>query len=274
MAQKHKQIAEDTLQIIEQGFYINPDGDTIQLKDAIAQAVNNTLLYTPLQLEVLMQQPWPQTYSSTVFEVTNETTLDAARRLYVSEHQNIMCLNFASAKNPGGGFMNGAVAQEESIARASALYPCQLAASNYYHFHRSHGTCLYSHHMIYSPGVPVFKYEHGGNMPQPYLINIITSAAVNAGVVKRQEPNHINHIEPLMQQRIQRVLRLCVQHQHDTLVLGAWGCGVFQNNPDMIATLFKEALNNEFKNCFRHITFAIKTDKESMIAPFEKAFNH
>jgi uncharacterized protein (TIGR02452 family) len=61
-------------------------------------------------------------------------------------------------------------------------------------------------------------------------------------------------------------------HQHTTLVLGAWGCGVFQNDPEEIAELFKEALTGPFAHQFKRMVFAVKTDKESIIDPFRKRF--
>ena len=86
-------------------------------------------------------------------EVTNETSLSAARRM----GPDAACLVFASAKNPGGGFLSGAQAQEESIARSSALYPCQTAAGEFYSFHRRQGDLRYSDRVIYSPHVPVIR---------------------------------------------------------------------------------------------------------------------
>jgi uncharacterized protein (TIGR02452 family) len=267
------QIAKDTLEILKRGFYLNPAGARVEISHAQAKAEDHTRLYTPGELEEMNNNTSGVTKFETVFEVTNETTLDAARRLIVSNDTNPACLNFASAKNPGGGFLNGALAQEECIARATGLYLCQHRAKEYYSFHRGLNTCLYSDHMIYSPEVPVLKDEEGNLLPSLTLATIITSSAVNAGVIRRNEISKIDQIVPLMRKRVEKLLALCLHHQHETIVLGAWGCGVFQNDPEEIAELFAEALGGKFRNQFKRVVFAVYTKNENMIEPFRKRFD-
>jgi uncharacterized protein (TIGR02452 family) len=135
MANNNKIIAEDTLKILNEGFYLNEDHKRIEIKDVVNKAVVNTKLYTPEESERLLHEANLIKKFNTAYEVYNESTLDAARRVS-KVSKKILCLNFASAKNPGGGFLGGAVAQEESIARASALYPCLLNATEYYAYHK------------------------------------------------------------------------------------------------------------------------------------------
>ena len=267
------EIAKDTLEILERGNYINSQGEQVDITTVQNNAVNNTRLFKPDELEEMRAKSERTNNFQTRYEVTNETTLDAVRRLSVEEEGNVMCLNFASAKNPGGGFLGGALAQEECIARATGLYPCLLQAKEYYEYHRKLNTCLYSDHMIYSPNVPILKDEGGNVLDKLVYTTIITSPAVNAGVIRRNETGNIEKIVPVMRKRIEKLLALCLFHQHTTLVLGAWGCGVFQNDPEEIAELFKEALTGPFANQFKRVVFAVKTDKESIIDPFKKRFN-
>src|SRR5205814_7920498 len=97
---------------------------------------------------------------ATSFQVVNRTTLDAARRLLdLDPGADVLCLNFASAKHPGGGFLGGARAQEESLARSSGLYPCIAPMREMYDFNRSCGTCLSSDYLLHSPRAPVFRDE-------------------------------------------------------------------------------------------------------------------
>ena len=119
---QRKQMAEETLRIIEQGCYTNPAGVRVGLADAVDRSVEGTHLYTPGELEALIGRAEMKGGRSTVFEVVNETTLSACRRLVVDRGFNdVLALNFASAKNAGGGFLGGSQAQEESLARSSAL---------------------------------------------------------------------------------------------------------------------------------------------------------
>ncbi|NML20259.1 TIGR02452 family protein [Pseudoflavitalea sp. G-6-1-2] len=273
MNQKNRiTIAEHTLEVLNAGKYTSPSGNQIDISSQIANAVGNTKLYTPDVLEELAEIiPAPK--FETTFEVENITTLDAVRMLAAKGETNTMALNFASAKNAGGGFLGGAQAQEESIARASALYPCLQQAPEYYSFHRNNRTHLYSDHMIYSPDVPVFKDEEGNLMETPVCTTVITSAAVNKGAIENNERESLPDILPLMKIRIDKMLALCVKHQHQVLILGAWGCGVFRNEPDDIAQLFKEALHGKYAGQFRKVLFAVKTNNEAVIEPFRKRFS-
>lgn len=166
-------------------------------------------------------------------------------------------LNFASAKNPGGGFLGGAQAQEESLARSSSLYPSLTANFEMYEYNRRGSSCLYSDWMIYSPKVPVFRNDDGSLIQTPYLVSFLTSPAVNAGVVKQKEAKNINLIEKTNRERARKFLWIANKENHKTLILGAWGCGVFQNDPAEIAQMFNELLTGEFKNCFERVIVAI-----------------
>lgn len=268
------QIAKQTLESLKKGFYINPNGKTISLKKYQAHAESKTKLYRPDESKDLVKKlPTEPGNFSTAYEVTNETTLDAVRRLVKEGESNIFSLNFASAKNPGGGFLKGSDAQEESLARSSGLYPCQLKAKGYYDMNRDTSTCLYTDYMIYSPAVPVFKKEDGTTMDSVLTTSILTSPAVNAGVVRQREGKRVNQIEPTMQKRIRKMLAIALHYQHEVLVLGAWGCGVFQNDPRMIAYLFHQALEGQFKGRFKKVVFAIKTrNEEKYVQPFRAKF--
>src|SRR5688572_10080406 len=128
---KRIEIAKSTLSLLEQGFYINNSGNKVDISSIQQKAIDKTRLFKPDELKELLESIGQPNNFQTEYEVTNETTLDAARRLVHAGETNILCLNFASAKNPGGGFLGGALAQEECIARASGLYSCLLKAEGY-----------------------------------------------------------------------------------------------------------------------------------------------
>ncbi|MEM6684680.1 MAG: TIGR02452 family protein [Bacteroidota bacterium] len=261
--------AIETLEIHKTGYYLFQD-TTIHIKAAHANSVENAAYYTSEALdEVLINAQLENTYE-TQYEVTHETSLHAILRL--QEEENIMCLNFASAKNPGGGFLNGALAQEESLAVASSLYASQMENFEFYEQHRNMKSCVYTDSMIYSPKVPFFRNDKGELLENPVLCSVITSAAVNYGVVKRREAGKAKKVDELMRIRIEKMLALALLEKNDTLILGAWGCGVFQNDPVLIAQLFKDALETSFKNQFKKVVFAIYSRNEKFIAAFKDQF--
>jgi uncharacterized protein (TIGR02452 family) len=203
----------------------------------------------------------------TEFEVTNETTLSGAQRLLRLGH-NPVALNFASATHPGGGFLSGARAQEEYLARSTGLYAC-LRNNSMYQFHMCNYDPLYSNYAIYSPAVPVFRADDGVHLEEPYTVAITTAPAVNAA--KLAEARHAE-IAPAIWRRILKVLAIGILHGHDSIVLGAWGCGAFGNDPNQIAALFERALRENFKGAYRRVVFAIAdgSDEKRFIGPFQR----
>ncbi|WP_088363940.1 TIGR02452 family protein [Bacillus cereus] len=256
MREKNKAIAENTLNVIKTGAY-NFQGKEVQIKEKIKKSRLNTKLYTPAELEGLYLNLKATGQETTRIEVTEETTLKACERLK-KEGDAVIALNFASAKNPGGGFLKGSSAQEESIARVSSLYDSLIGQKEYYDYHHKQKSALYSDHMIYSPNVVIFKDERG-EFIEPYEISFITSAAVNAGVVKQNEPKAVQmRIDVVMKKRIEKILTIALVNGCESIVLGAFGCGVFKNNPYSIARLFNEVLAGpKFANKFKKVVFAV-----------------
>lgn len=263
-------MAKDTLAILAKMEYENEENEKVSLKEELAHCLKNTKFYTSEDLQIKTDELEIVPISETKIEIWNTTTVSAILRLSKEEEQTkIMCLNFASAKNPGGGFMNGAEAQEESLARTSALYISQLEVKPFYEIHRTMKSCLYTDAMIYSPKVPVFRNDKGKLLREPVLCNFITAAAVNAGVVMRQESESVSSIETVMDKRMDKMLALALANGNETLILGAWGCGVFKNDPNKIAKLFSKQLKGKYKNAFKRIVFAIYTKNEQLIKTFE-----
>lgn len=261
-------MGKEAVRIIENGGYLAPSG-TFRLLDAeISAARENTVTYVPKDD---VQRGTSATFD-TVFEVMNETTLSASRRLLAAGYR-VAALNFASATNPGGGFLNGARAQEESLCRSSALYTC-LVGHKMYDANRQARDPFYLDYVLYSPDVPVFRGDDDRLLETPYLCTFLTAAAVNVKNLRQKAPEREREIPAVMARRIQKVLAVAARHGDDALVLGAWGCGAFGNDTNVIAGLFRDALTGDFKGQFAHITFAVLdfSSDRTFIAPFQTAF--
>jgi uncharacterized protein (TIGR02452 family) len=270
------QKAHETLQIIEQGFYILND-KRIDISKQVQESINNAVLYSPETFEHIRSEVEREIAArnfQTRIEVKNCTTIEAAEQL-MKETGKTACLNFASAKNPGGGFLGGAQAQEESLARASALYPTLTKfLTEMYEYNRSRNTYLYSDYMIYSPDVVFFKNDADELLPHPFVMDILTSPAVNIGAMKQNKPQELLLARQTMLERIDKLLSVFVLQKVENLILGAWGCGVFQNKPEDVAEYFANYLVNggKYANCFRTIVFAVfdRSKNKENINVFEK----
>ena len=213
--------------------------------------------------------------TTTRIDVVEQGTLSAAQAL-VTEGYNAVALNFASAKNPGGGFLNGAEAQEENLTRNSALFSALTApqVATQYTERRAllkGGDGLYTDDLVYSPEVPVFRSEAGELLATPWQVAFISAAAPNAGVARNHKvPEKV--IVATFAARAERVLSLAAANGHDALVLGAWGCGVFQNVPSSVAKIFSQLLGGKFSGVFARVTFAI-LGPEANRSPFSTVFS-
>lgn len=255
--QRLRAIAAETVTITRTGGYQARSGAWVDISEAVQQAVAGTRLYLPD--EPLTATGVPQ--RAPLVDVTNETTLAAARRL----GPGTAALVFASARNPGGGFLTGARAQEEDIARASALHACLETVPDFYHHHRSHSDLRYSDRVIYSPGVPVFRDDQGSLLDEPYRIALITAAAPNLRAVMVNQPELADTVPAAIERRAARVLEVAAAHGHRRLVLGAWGCGVFGNDPAGVAQAFGVALRRV--GFFDQVVFAV-LDRAQAFTPF------
>ncbi|WP_405824928.1 TIGR02452 family protein [Streptomyces sp. NBC_01390] len=267
MSARLRDLARGTEEIVAAGSYRASDGREVSLAVAIKAARAGTRLYGPGPLDV----PPAAAPLDTSFEVTGESSLEAARRL----PGPVAVLNFSSARNPGGGYLNGAQAQEEALCRASALYACLTEVREFYDHHRTHRDPFYTDRVIHSPGVPVFRDDRGRLLDVPYKAGFLTSAAPNAGVVRRTSPDRAANLPQALASRAERVLETAATEGYRRLVLGAWGCGVFQNDPATVATTFRNLLvGGRFEGRFEKIVFAIldRTSATTTKAAFERTF--
>ncbi|MEU0384650.1 TIGR02452 family protein [Streptomyces chartreusis] len=268
MSARLRGVARQTEQIVAAGAYRAPDGREVSIAAALRAAREGTRVYGPEPVPVSSAR-----VTRTQIEVTGESSLEAARRL----GGNVAVLNFASARNPGGGYLNGAQAQEEALCRASALYTCLLQARAFYDHHRAHRDPFYTDRVIHSPAVPVFRDDRGRLLDEPYTAGFLTSAAPNAGVVLRTVPERAPELPRALAVRAERVLETAAAHGYRRLVLGAWGCGVFRNDPAQVAGAFRALLapGGRFAGAFEHVVFGVldRTPDGAVRGAFEKTFS-
>ena len=257
-------LGEEAVAISIRGSYQTSQNE-ISIAQEIAHSLKHTEYYGP-DHEHPSARPGSH---ATVFEVTNETTLSAHQR-HQAKGLKVVSLNFASATHPGGGFLSGARAQEEYLCRSSALY-LTLKDWPMYAYHRAEDHCLYSDAMIYSPDVPVFRDDEHGLLATSYLASFITAAAPLA---KHLTPSEIAQLPQILRQRILKFLSVAQANGHDSLVLGAWGCGAFGNDGHQVSQLLHQALTEDFAGAFKSVTFAIVDTSPELrfITPFANRF--
>ncbi|KIY46010.1 hypothetical protein FISHEDRAFT_47811 [Fistulina hepatica ATCC 64428] len=276
-----KRIAEETLAAIERRSY-EANGVKHSLKVQLEQSIRRTRYYAPDSLLCSWRSPLSRKdgVPACSLSVCEMSTLEGVRLLDSQMLEPVGVLNFASAKKPGGGFLTGALAQEESIARSSTLYPTLMIPQSQQYYmlhHKDPKGGYYSHAMIYSPNVVVCRTDDGMWSP-PIEIAVVTSPAVNAGGVRSRQggstPALESGIASVMRERMGRVLYLFEQQGRKHLVLGSFGTGVFQNDVGTVAGLWADLLmgpNARFSNSFSTVLFAILG--HASVAKFNEVFD-
>lgn len=260
-------LGHETVSLLRAGGYAGSSGGFVSLESAVRLAREGTVEYPP---HVSVPDP-PRGSYSTAITVENDTTLRVAHRLVADGR--VAALNFAAATQPGGGFLEGARAQEESLARSSGLYEC-LKDCAMYPFHWKQADSMYSNYAIYSPDVPVFRKDSGELLDERWLLSMLTSPAPNQRGLETEAPERLPEVATAMTERVRKVLCVAAGHGHDQLVLGAWGCGAFGISSATVASIFSDALCGPFEGVFRTVVFAITdwSPERRFIGPFEETF--
>lgn len=177
-------------------------------------------------------------------KVADPSKLKAAQTLVLNvdsteavlQYPKAALLNFASYRHAGGGFITGAWAQEEAICHDSTLYNVLCQFENFYaENEHSLNRSLYTDRAIFSPGI---VFSRGGKQSE---CAVITCAAPNFSAAKGRGVTTSEN-EAALRQRADFVISIAEEQSCDTIILGAWGCGVFGQDPAVMARLFKERL--------------------------------
>lgn len=278
---KNADIFRETTKYIRAGGYTTPSGKHVQFDFLRMLRMGNCFH------QELPTVSAPDVPDGTSVVVERNDCLLAAGRL-VKEGYNPLLLNFASAGHPGGGVETGARAQEETICRRSTLTrsiytfdPKYAARYGYELRDGDHYPIVDDFSAVYSPNVTVFR--EGLDcllMEEPFDIAVVSCAALNLNgkyPIKLTPDGHMpKEAVDITRNKIRTVFRIGLTYGHDSLVLGAFGCGAFKNPPAEIAKLFHEVMEEpEFKNKYRLITFSIVEDHNSNgrnLRAFEEEF--
>ncbi len=265
----YRAIAMETVRILADGGY-TCGGRRVDILEECKRAVEASRLIAP---EDWAGMVIPSRRGETACTVTNRSAVDAVLDFARQGLDRVGVLNFASARNPGGGFLNGAMAQEESLASSSGLYPALLAHPLYYERNRACRSMLYTDHAIYSPGVVFFRDGRFRLVEKPASAAVLTLPAVNRGAALRQGEDPAL-ADGRMRARMRLALLAFAAMGDTRLILGAFGCGVFRNDPAMVAAEWEALLSGEFAGVFERVEFAVldRTAERACYAPFAARF--
>jgi uncharacterized protein (TIGR02452 family) len=211
---------------------------------------------TPLSLKHTTKIVVPNIFHGKTGKIIVEPMDTVSALLKYGNQSKTAVLNMASSKRKGGGVENGSMAQEECLFRCSNLY---MIPDAYYP--------IASNEFIYTHTATFVKNSDYSTII-PIDCDVITMPAVNLNkthIDNKQTQDSVENYDELMTFKIEQILSSAILNGCGNLILGAWGCGVFKNDPKVVAELFNKALSKvELRMPFENIVFAVINDKNSV----------
>jgi uncharacterized protein (TIGR02452 family) len=252
----NKQTAYQTCEILDTCQYVYNDA-------VVNISLENSETFTPKDLEHIRGSDkhadnLSEDKNTTKFIIVKTTTLNAIHKFYGKTKLGV--LNFASARNPGGGFLKGSDAQEESLARASGLYDTIRLSPMYEANEKDNCRYLYQEYLIYSPNVPIFRDANDELIKEPIYVDIISVPAVNEGEAIKKGVSKLV-IDNTRYDRMESFLSVFKLKNIKRIILGAWGCGVFGGSFDDLAIdFYAHLIEGNYKDVFEEVIFAVMDD--------------
>jgi len=279
------------MKIGEQGWYTHRRGRKVDISQALDKAKSQSEHY---HFEHTFAPP-PQKLLgkyTTKFTIAYGSPLQLASMLqkHVADGGQVAVLNSASSKNPGGRVLKGTLSQEDQICRASLLYPCLFQyfgkRGYYYDVNLSppyNGTTS-SACAIFSPRVPIIREDsvEAPLLDEPEYVSFVSIPATNAfthgklpdedACPEEEYEKRRKILKADMRDRICRVLSIMASHNCTDIVLSAFGCGVHGNDPFMVASIFQELLEKEFRGIFHRVVIAVQPSRRTNYQAFTNHF--
>lgn len=271
----------DTLKIFENGSYTK-NGKKIELKLSEKELYTSEVLL-PEQVKYICENP-------TIDKIhaigraghfcINEDSYSVAMQVKAKHPDDgVLVLNFANPVHPGGGVRRGARAQEEDLCRKSSLLLAleDESAKKYYDYNASLHTYMGSDAMIINPTVEIIKDAKGELLDESAVVSVMTCAApmISSGIEGMTQAEY----EQMFYERIVATLKVAAHYRYKYLVLGAWGCGAFGNDAQVIAKLYFKAFKEfnynglSHESLFNQIYFAV-LDRSSDQYNFNSFFRY
>ena len=219
-------------------------------KDTVIKALNYPFGYTTT---VLFGENLKSHYHRKKGEFFVENIDSVGALVKYGENSKVGVLNMASAKTPGGGVLYGSKAQEEALFRCSNL-SVSISKSLY---------PLPIDQVLVTENAIFFKDKDYHDLEDAHVATVITCAApkLEAGDLDWCR----NDYDAIINMKMELILNAALKYNVETLILGAWGCGVYKNDPTYIATQFLEHLKRDNRHyCYDRIVFAVINDGNSV----------
>ena len=216
---------------------------TQEMEDKYFNEINSAVNFSTIYYPEFNKNNIAECGNPHLIEVLDADTVSAAYQQFKTNPSITPCiLNFASYKNAGGKFIEGSSAQEESLCHVSFLYNVLKRFDRlYYSPHRAKGAsnkALYDNEAIYTPNVTFF---YNG---EEFKCDVLTCAAPNNAAARRYYDVDPKDNAVALYDRIYFIRKIMQTNNVKTAILGAYGCGVFGQDPNMVA----QYMNGIFTN--------------------------
>jgi uncharacterized protein (TIGR02452 family) len=263
---KLREVAQETMQALREGKFTTPSDKVVVLD--FQKMKEGTVIYNVAPRVENTDSDRAMEYS-----VINADSVEAGLSL-LGEGYKVAVVNFANENTPGGGFINGARAQEEAICRSTGLYASIAPSENEGLFPSGTRYKIPVCGCIYSPDVPVLRATEAEDFAwreDAPTLNFISSAAYHP----RNRPVEEGLYKEGMRMKIKAQIQTAIDQKCSALVAGAFGCGAFGNDPIFVAGLYKEELAKR-PGAFEKVVFAVfvaKDGDQKNLDAFRAAFS-